>query len=446
MAPRDDEKAMDGLLRRSLARGRGAGDACPEPDILAAYFERSLNHDEMASYEIHFSQCSRCREQLAAMLRAEGLAENPSVREVTIAAAAPPRTRSAIREAARAPQPEKRAHIRVLDWRWLAPVAAAVVVVVFLYLRDTFRVASLRAPTAEVAMSRRDEAAQPGVADSESHVNQLVVPPVAPPAAQPKLPTVAPNGPAKPSPKLSEKKSELANAARAEYQMRDDLRKRVQASTATSLEKYPSVETEASSSPSTASRDSSTARKEPVAATAAPPPSPAKAGGKEAEAGAGGAPEQLGTTSAMMSNKAQNPKVAGALAADSLNPTSQLMEAKSAVAVIQTPDASVQYRIAGVGTVERSQDGGVTWQGQILNSNAEILAGAAPSENVCWLVGRRGTILLTVDGTKWDKISPPAKVDFVGVAAADASSATVTSAAGRRYATADGGSTWKLLK
>jgi hypothetical protein len=82
MASRDKDAAMDGLLRRgfsnvgrdaSSARGEGNGDGkdCPSADLLAAYYEQSLDAAETARCELHFSQCTRCREQLAALVRAD---------------------------------------------------------------------------------------------------------------------------------------------------------------------------------------------------------------------------------------------------------------------------------------------------------------------------------------------------------------------------------------
>ena len=84
MAVRDDDKVMAGLLRRTLASSPkpgvapsagdtfgSRGDDCPPADILAAYYEHSLDADESSRYELHFSQCALCREQLAAMARAE---------------------------------------------------------------------------------------------------------------------------------------------------------------------------------------------------------------------------------------------------------------------------------------------------------------------------------------------------------------------------------------
>src|SRR5271168_5065682 len=63
------DKAIDGLLRRSLARTTPSQD-CPAPDILAAYYDRALDSQETARYDLHFSTCAHCRAQLAAMVRA----------------------------------------------------------------------------------------------------------------------------------------------------------------------------------------------------------------------------------------------------------------------------------------------------------------------------------------------------------------------------------------
>jgi len=75
MAAREEDKAMAGLLRRSLAQdaGAGSGENCPEPEIIAAYFDHALDADETVRYDLHFSRCSICREQLAAMARADGV-------------------------------------------------------------------------------------------------------------------------------------------------------------------------------------------------------------------------------------------------------------------------------------------------------------------------------------------------------------------------------------
>ena len=121
----------------------------------------------------------------------------------------------------------------------------------------------------------------------------------------------------------------------------------------------------------------------------------------------------------------------------------QDIEERSIGLVIPTPEASVRYRLAGGGFVERTSDGGVTWDGQLVSPNAKLNAGAAPGAKVCWLVGREGKIFLTRDGTNWTKIPAPATLDFIAVTATDASSATVTSANNKRFSTVNRGRTWR---
>jgi hypothetical protein len=111
MAGREEQQAMEGLLRRSFARESDAG-ACPDAGILAAYFERSLATDETSHYELHFSQCARCREQLAAMAR---IGEAVGAGDAAA---------------------EKSGHRAWLfGWHWLAPAALAMSLLLVWFIR-----------------------------------------------------------------------------------------------------------------------------------------------------------------------------------------------------------------------------------------------------------------------------------------------------------------------
>ena len=108
------------------------------------------------------------------------------------------------------------------------------------------------------------------------------------------------------------------------------------------------------------------------------------------------------------------------------------------------------WRAGTAGTIERSSDGGKTWVSQASPSREDWLAGAAVSDKVCWLAGRKGAIARTVDGAHWAPIAPPAQAtgtdgsmpDWTSITALDAQSATIAASDGRRFATADGGKTW----
>jgi photosystem II stability/assembly factor-like uncharacterized protein len=74
----------------------------------------------------------------------------------------------------------------------------------------------------------------------------------------------------------------------------------------------------------------------------------------------------------------------------------------------------------------------------------DLLTGSAPSDQVCWIVGRVGAILLTTDGgAHWKALHSPLAEDLGGVRATDALHATIWNArATRSFQTSDGGLTW----
>jgi photosystem II stability/assembly factor-like uncharacterized protein len=120
----------------------------------------------------------------------------------------------------------------------------------------------------------------------------------------------------------------------------------------------------------------------------------------------------------------------------------QSAELQSAQTIIRTPNPKVLWRIAGGGFVERSEDTGATWHGQLPESSAHLTAGAAPTTKALWLVGENGVILFTKDAAHWKKIPPPIPADFASVDAKSASSATVTATDGQKFSTSDSGKKW----
>jgi hypothetical protein len=72
----------------------------------------------------------------------------------------------------------------------------------------------------------------------------------------------------------------------------------------------------------------------------------------------------------------------------------------------------------------------------------QLTASSAPSADVCWLAGRGGLVLRSVDGRTWQRIDFPEPTDLTGVTATDAGNAVITDAAGRTFSTTDGGMTW----
>ena len=115
------------------------------------------------------------------------------------------------------------------------------------------------------------------------------------------------------------------------------------------------------------------------------------------------------------------------------------------------PFGSTVWRLGKGGKIERSADGGETWNSQMSPILEDWLAGVAVSDMVCWAAGRNGSIARTTDGDRWERIAPPAVSaaanaklpDWTGITARDAQSATITASDGRKFATADGGKTWQ---
>ncbi len=103
-----------------------------------------------------------------------------------------------------------------------------------------------------------------------------------------------------------------------------------------------------------------------------------------------------------------------------------------------------RWRILASRDLERSTDDGRTWERMAIDSPASLSLtnGVAPSPVVCWVVGRAGVVLVTSDADHFIRLGFPDAVDLSAVQATDAVNATVTTADGRTFVTADGGKTW----
>jgi hypothetical protein len=209
MPSRDNENAMDGLLRRSLARDSSAAGDCPDVEFLAAYFDQALGADEAAGYELHFSTCPRCREQLAAMARASaeqivqpdltlepalsGARPQPMPLDAARLRAQPKPAASAARSEAKPPE-RKSPEGRWLDLRWLIPVAAVLILGTVSLIHFGSRMKNLGLNN-EVAISKpsappQDQGANEADKKLESNEPQTTSPPetkqASPPAAKTK--------------------------------------------------------------------------------------------------------------------------------------------------------------------------------------------------------------------------------------------------------------------
>ncbi len=406
MASEDKDKAATGMLRESL---RDSGDPCPEPEILAAYFERSLSRDETARYELHFSQCARCREQLSAMNRAGEL--------VALSDEKP-------QQAAR--------WLWLWDWRWLAPAAAVLVLAAVWIARRPApnRVAEQPTQAPLVAMS------QPSALPANAPV--LEAPPATPKIAS----RVGEEDDSKKmrhevtakSPVLADKEKFTANLPEAS---RNEVQKEMQSD---SLAKDASER----------KRDSNGVAAGVMAQAAAPPVgTPVSQPHAPALIAPAARQSNSGATSAS-SAAAADATPPKQMAASEFSITTQMNQkaalktanARAAPVLIHAPDPQVLWRISGGTFVERSIDGGATWKTAVVIVDGNFNGGAAPTTQVCWLVGHVGLIYMTTDADHWNTIPPPTGMDLIGITAKDALSATVTAADGRKFTTTDAGAHW----
>ena len=459
MASQDHEKAMDGLLRRSLARDTAAKADCPDAELLAAYYERSLGADEVAGYDLHFSQCTRCREQLAAMAHADAGQEarvefeepvlvgarNADVRSVARATAAA----NAPKPAQASPETKPRAPRIWLDLRWLAPVAAVLVLGTFVFMRFASRGWNIGfGINNEVAVSspspaRREQPAPTEAArESEAIKKSAESNPPADsggPSAAPASAGVASNAPS--APKSKPVRKEEAPSSRASAPSGN-----------TSLAASQHVHAAAN-----AASGSRSVFRPPINGVAiqrgyspetppdVPAPEPSKAlsnipiAADSAESAPAPPPA---TTTEQKSVAGRNGVRGGAISSFGKMKTAQ----QHSKVMIATPDADVLYRTPGGGFIEISEDGGATWQRQLLDPSAEFTAGSAPEPRICWLVGRSGIVFLTEDGQSWRKLPSPTSEDLVVVVAKSASSATVTASDNQRWSTDDAGKNWHPVK
>jgi photosystem II stability/assembly factor-like uncharacterized protein len=123
-----------------------------------------------------------------------------------------------------------------------------------------------------------------------------------------------------------------------------------------------------------------------------------------------------------------------------------------------------RWRLVSLATIQRSTDGGVTWTSQsnrapglsflggAPNTMARtqtipltLNAGSAPARDICWVVGSDGIVLLSPDGTSWQRRPFTEPVNLTAVRAVDAKAAVVTTEDGRQFSTADGGATWSKI-
>jgi len=450
-----------GALRQGLKQhaGQAAGAGCPPADLLAGYFERTLPANESARWEVHFSSCARCQEQLAALAQMETVVGGSQRAN---------------------PLPG----FSFLNWRWLTAAGAATAGALAIWFvvqtgpSDTGFVASNRqaatasapaktppqasaestAPQGKVADAGGARAAESVVSDNRK----------LPAAAKPALDANAPAFAARQQGLTRETEGTKTKPAATEELLaqqrvdekkdallaeRDAGEKREAAASADRVESAKLADAQKANALAGSSVAGRAELKKQVVADALPPvPSPAQtpaqtqaqipAEQKEQSAAAQLAP-------GVVANKARTRNPATDYAQEVPRRTKEAPGADTGRPPapprpeFSTLAGRVQWRFFKGGVIFRYDErlkGGEESQSPVPE---ELLAASAPSEKACWAVGRGGVVIRTMNMEAWRKIGSPTDEDLVFVEAQDALRATVRTSSGKTYVTTDGGRTWR---
>jgi hypothetical protein len=401
---------MAGMLQRAVATARDhSGKDCPGPDLLAAYYERSLSPAERQQWEAHFSSCGLCQAQLAALARSE---PEPQLQQFWFS----------------------RWH---WAWKWLPPAAVGLTAIAIWIAVHPPSVGRLEkkplevATTAPVSPSQQDELkeAVPGASTTSRALGSTSKAATSPTTVEKQRGKVG---------KLAAGNLGASETGPAKGIAGGAMPRTVAPALAKKTPLPPPVAEKAT----------------PAGQAGAPieekPAQDRAAAALNAEVGAATPAPSPSTSARRESSSSKIRSGNAAIAPDGAWQTAgqlRVLEVRSAEVLIASPDPAVQWRIGRGGIIERTTDGGKTWFGQFVNGlQPGLAAGSAPSAKICWVVGRAGTILRTKDGENWEKIAPPATIDFTAIKATNERAATIIAADGRSFSTQDGGKTWQVVQ
>jgi hypothetical protein len=436
----------DPQFERALARHFSGDSACPDAEILAAYYERSLSAKEMTKWKEHIAACARCQEALALVQQTENLRtpeeqdqrEAEPVAQLAAAAAMPQRAASAAQATASSATPA--GGVRAASvwkrrpraaWSWIVPLGAmAASVIVWVGVHE---IRDQRVKKMQIALERLPA---PLPAAPEANVKE----------EQEKAPAVrtktvpSTQKPAAAAPGASAAQSSSAASPRVKKELAQNARQG-------SLSEKEGAIAELESSPAV----SSYAGSADVLQNTPPLPKP------ESPAAAPSVPAQQSEknkkaqfSSAVIAGQSQPPTAAPNMRAAEIVavPSNNLVQtALSNPRYVVAPGEKRAWRLGDGGLIESSTDRGKSWKPQNSGATADLTAGSASSDQVCWVVGKSGTLLLTVDGGKhWSRVNSPMASDLGGVHATDALHASVWDVANRNsFETKDGGVTWQRI-
>lgn len=434
-----DRRKFDDPLAAPLAHALAAGldrsgRECPDAETLSLYFDRALDAGDTSGWELHFSDCARCQQQLAEMARMETVGATP------------------------ASEPQAKGIAWLWNWRWLAPAAAALgALAIWVVVSNVTPPGSPAGPAIAQQIEPR-AAATPSPAPAQEAATGR-----APVAGNEQATTTQPGrGAAQDTATAAgakrvpdEEIAKPASGARAgrTFALESPRAKDapvapvgVLAGAKKDLSAAASVESR--SAKEEQAREAA-ARAVEVTEPAAQPPATLRAQQQVAQAPQAARSEDLRAALDAL-KKTQAKPLGPAAEAAVVKPAPaaaavrrQKSEVAGRLAAANVAGSKLVWRFGPAGSIERSDDAGATWRRQASGVTADLLAGSAPSVTVCWAVGRGGVVLRTTDGSTWLQLGSPTSHDLVAVVAVDANRATVTTTDGKSYLTTDAGRTWK---
>src|SRR6266446_1390655 len=478
MAPDERDRMFDKALARHLRSAAPAGQAaempgafasqggaCPDPETLAAYHERSLLPEQLNSLKEHIVGCANCQTVLAHLettdeislqafeqeeVVAKGAAPMSAARNVeTFPATAGPNQSQRAAQAAPPKRSRRALLLRGARWQWLAPAGAlAAGLLVWIALHEN---QPLSPPSLNHVQIATKQAPPPPPPSVSTTVHEASPPPKAalskPSSAVDDFAS-ANTGGAADAMKSNQKLDSLARVSPSQPLADKEGRLRKDAERESSIALLRADEQ--------LDRDAKTARAAKQEKVEVQLQAQATNGQFQNQTNANSqkvpGPAPLGQTD----NKKKEMKAARAAAAPpepAAGPAAGLTAATSMMEVVTVsnprlivaPGSNVLWRDGRAGLVEISKDRGASWSRQTSGVLADLLTGSAPSDKVCWIVGRVGAILLTTDGgAHWTLIPSPMSEDLGGIRATDERHATIWNVRNTKsFETSDGGLIWK---
>jgi hypothetical protein len=450
----------DAKFEKALARhlhDTAQREACPDPETLAAYHERTLSPAELNSWKQHIAGCARCQELLAHLEITEEIPLDIDQREPAAAlVAAAQRNSSGARAAARqsatvqainakkvasAPPPR-------IALRWVVPAGAiAAGLLLWVTVQQRSRQENGATPPVQIAQNRpeppvvREKSAQPPPRNEERRDLQTSTLAAGSKKANPSNSVLSDKMAAAPG-----IPSAVGDRERAKSQGAYFYKPQAKEQAAAHLEVLDKNAQEATRQELPMDSIQNEKKLEMAPAPAAPPPQPSQLSGGALDKGAAAAPEMVAKQKAARANVATSSE-AVEVSSGSKGATALRLEAVQNARIILAPNGKSLWRVGPGGAIEYSSSAGGKWAPQQSGVAADLVAGSAPSKKTCWIVGRSGTILLTTDGGAiWKQLAPPITDDLGGIQAFDALHATVWDVPNaHRYETSDAGVTWRSI-